>query len=613
MSTRALLERLERRSVRHLAEGDVHAGQVALMRFLSEAARKLGVAQHVYVVGGAVRDFVIGSPIKDVDVVVDALALKGKGSEWFAKELQRVIPAKTAVATNQYGVAIVTVSGAWDLLGHALGGSVIEIANARKESYGGAAGKGYKPTAVDLATIRDDAFRREFTFNTLMWRMSDLAQGPDKAAILDLTGCGLRDLRAGEMRCPSDPDKTFSDDPTRMLRAIKFLVRYDWKIPPDVRAAIRRNAQKLAQVPHEAVVGLLVHDVLKEATYKKAIAEMEALGLLEVIATMIKTTPAMAAAMDRWSGNQRVKVLIDMMDVGLSPGRKVAFLTKPQMEKFRAMILTMDEEEADQLADMLKSPGKALKMDLLIQQLGLKGAQIKELVHVARDVLLTRPKVVGSAATYHTNIDFFTNVVRQAAKERGIGEAALFDVALRVLAEDGAAVEVHFFDFDNTLFRSPVKPDWWDAKRKWWSDPASLDPPCVPAHPGAEWWIQPVVAAAKQSTRNPNVYAVLLTGRHDRVYRWRVPELLRQAGLNFDEVNLAPGEASTLSWKLGMMKRILSRFPEARTVHIWEDRDHIADFEKQAQRLGFAVESHRVSEPDQQVACSQKEWADVWK
>ena len=135
-------------AIRKVAD-DQHQAQIALMKFLSDEARQERVGDHVYVVGGAVRNFVIDRPIKDIDVVIDAVALgerfrKPKDSEWFAKTLQRSIPARTDLTTNQYGVAILTVKGDWILDGHNLKGEVIEIANARKESYGGSEGKGYK-------------------------------------------------------------------------------------------------------------------------------------------------------------------------------------------------------------------------------------------------------------------------------------------------------------------------------------------------------------------------------------------------------------------------------------------------------------------------------------
>jgi poly(A) polymerase len=235
----------------------------ALMKFLSLAAKRLGVGEHVYVVGGAVRNHLLGLAPKDIDVVVDSVALGGKkDSEWFARQLARLIPAQTNLTTNQYGVAILTVSGPWTIDGHDLKGEVIEIANARKESYGGPEGKGYKPHMVEPATIEEDLLRRDFTVNTLLWRLEDLEQGPQKAKVLDLLGKGVSDLQDKRLVTPVDPDITFSDDPTRMIRAVRFCVKHGFELPEDISASIRKNAHKLTNAPWNAIF-VLVGDLLE--------------------------------------------------------------------------------------------------------------------------------------------------------------------------------------------------------------------------------------------------------------------------------------------------------------------------------------------------------------
>jgi tRNA nucleotidyltransferase/poly(A) polymerase len=173
---------------------------VELMKFLSQVSKRLGVGDCAYVVGGAVRNHLMGLPPKDIDVVFDEIgAGGGRNSEWFAKEVQKAIPARTNLTTNNYGVAILTLSEPWELGGHTLPkGETIEIANARKESYSGdtsGPGKGYKPEMVEPATIMEDSIRREFSVNTLMWALIDLEQGPDYAKVLDPTGHGLQDLK----------------------------------------------------------------------------------------------------------------------------------------------------------------------------------------------------------------------------------------------------------------------------------------------------------------------------------------------------------------------------------------------------------------------------------
>jgi tRNA nucleotidyltransferase/poly(A) polymerase len=274
-------------------------------------ARRLGVAEHVYVVGGAVRNWILEQPIKDIDVVIDSVALKGRDSDWFTREVQKSIPARTHLATNQYGVAILTVSDHWDLEGHDMKGETIEVANARKESYGGSEGKGYKPHTVEPATIEEDLVRREFTFNTLLWRLLDLTEGPENAEVLDLPGLGRQHLEDRILSTPVDPDKTFSDDPTRMLRAIKFVAKYGFAIPSEVVASIRRNAHKLKQMPWDAVRKILVNDILEGPAPRKSVELMKHLGLSETLKEMLHETPGFAMALGRSLTDSDTHLVLD--------------------------------------------------------------------------------------------------------------------------------------------------------------------------------------------------------------------------------------------------------------------------------------------------------------
>ena len=146
--------------------------------------------------------------------------------------------------------------------------------------------------------------------------------------------------------------------------------------------------------------------------------------------------------------------------------------------------------------------------------------------------------------------------------------------------------ELHIYDFDGTLFRSPHEPNVWDGD--WWNSPMSLLPPCVPDVPGNDWWIASTVAAAKASIANPDVLAIMATGRGVASgLRYRVPELLRQKGLNFDEVHLAP-PSGTLAWKKQVMTRLLEKHPSIDTVRIWDDRkSHIPEFIRAVTSVGI--------------------------
>lgn len=376
---------------------------VSLMKFLSGVADRLGVGQHVYVVGGAVRNFVIDQPIKDIDLVIDSVALGGKDSAWFATELSKVIPADTSLVTNNYGVAILSIKGEWELDGHPMQGEVIEIANAREESYGGAVGKGYKPSEVVAADIKADVKRREFTFNTLMWRLADLASGPDKAEIVDITGSGLADLKAGVMRTPSPPDKTFADDPTRMLRAIKFLVKYGFAVDKETADSIRRNAGKLKNAPPDAIASLLITAVLMEPSAKKALAEMDKLGLLDVVREMALTNKVFAATLSNWATNKKLAFLFELLDVGLPIKTPIDFLSPAEQARLRAVAVSMSTDEAEELLAALKQPGRALGdkdfIPKLAAQRGVPKGELK--LFVPRMTAAIRTALLENPALLH--------------------------------------------------------------------------------------------------------------------------------------------------------------------------------------------------------------------
>jgi len=393
------------RTARRHLDASKHQQSVSLMKFLSGVAQRSGVGKHVYVVGGAVRNFLIDQPIKDIDVVIDSVALNGRGSDWFAKKVQKAIPVQTSLVTNQYGVAILTVKGEWVLDGESLKGEVIEIANARKESYGGEAGKGYKPHTVAPATIEEDINRREFTFNTLLWRLHDLANGPDKAEILDLTGCGRSDLQDGWMRCPSSPDKTFSDDPSRMIRAIKFLIKYGFKIDSQVKASILKNAQKLKNVPSSHLSNMLIETFYEAGTGKKALLEMKKLGLLDVLKEIARTDRNFQKALANWADKKAdVQFLFDLMDLGMPSGKRLSFLNGPQLKRVRELTVQMSASEAASFVALLSQPGKSLDMGALIKEFGLKGKEIQEITTRARKVLLDDPTLLVRPARWQSRV-----------------------------------------------------------------------------------------------------------------------------------------------------------------------------------------------------------------
>jgi tRNA nucleotidyltransferase/poly(A) polymerase/2'-5' RNA ligase len=366
-----------------------HAKNIALMKWLSDLTRKLGVAEHTYVVGGAVRNFILNVPIKDVDIVIDTVKAK-HNSAWLAQQIEHAMKVPANVTTNQYGVAILTVKGDWVLDGENLKGEVIEIADARKESYGGHGGKGYKPHMVEPATIEEDVYRREFSFNTLLWRLMDLVNGPEKAEVIDLTGCGLRDLHEGTLRCPREPDVVFSDDPTRMLRAIKFTGKYGFKIPLDVANSIRHNARKLKQMPWEAVASLLVGEVLSQPAAQRSLVQMRELGLLDAISEMIREQKPFATYMaNQLRTNRKVQLLLDLMDLGVPASTPISFLDRGGQDRLRQITVAMPEDVAGRFVDhLIKPPLDNMKV---ISQLSLDGPDRARIIPLARQLILETP------------------------------------------------------------------------------------------------------------------------------------------------------------------------------------------------------------------------------
>ena len=398
---------------------------LALIKFLSDLSRQLGVGKHIYVVGGAVRNWVIKQPVKDIDVVIDSVALKGKDSEWFAAQVARAIPVKTNIATNQYGVALLHIVGDWMLGGVSLKGEDIEIANARTESYGQG---GYTPDKVTPAAIEDDVQRREFTFNTLLWRLHDLAQGPDKAEILDLTGCGLKDLQEGVMRCPSSPDKTFTDDPSRMIRAIKFLIKYGFKISLEVERSIQKNKDKLKNIPHSHLSNMLINTFLREPTGKKALLEMQKLGLLDVIKGIVQAEKPFREALANWADKEAtVNFLFDLMDLGLPGGKRLSFLTPKQQQEVRATTVNMSQVEADKYLQVLAQPGKVMDTKSVMLEFNLRGSEARQIQDVARAALISNPDLMDNPVLLTARVRMGMSPQTRAAKsfELNVGDPVL--------------------------------------------------------------------------------------------------------------------------------------------------------------------------------------------
>lgn len=181
-----------------------------------------------YVVGGFVRDLLIDRPSKDIDIVV-----VGSGMD-LAKECADKLRVKKVAYFKNFGTAQFKYK---DL--------TVEFVGARKESY---RSDSRKPLVED-GSLWDDQNRRDFTINTLA-----LSLHPDNfGELIDPFG-GMSDLKKGLIRTPLDPDITYSDDPLRMLRAIRFATQLDFKIENSSLNAIASNAHRLSIVSAERIM-----------------------------------------------------------------------------------------------------------------------------------------------------------------------------------------------------------------------------------------------------------------------------------------------------------------------------------------------------------------------
>lgn len=181
-----------------------------------------------WVVGGFVRDLMLGNPTKDIDIVV-----LGSGVE-FAEKVAHALPGEKHVSFfKNFGTAQIKTND-----------YIIEFIGARKESYDRASRK----PAVENGSLEDDQKRRDFTINAMYLSLNKA----DFGELLDPFN-GVQDLQDGIIRTPLDPDITFSDDPLRMLRAARFATRLNFSIHPETLTAMKRNAERISIVSQERI------------------------------------------------------------------------------------------------------------------------------------------------------------------------------------------------------------------------------------------------------------------------------------------------------------------------------------------------------------------------
>lgn len=219
------------------------------------------VADHLdvecYVVGGYVRDLFLERPSNDIDVVV-----VGSGIEVAAALKQKLGKRAYLSVFRNFGTAQVKFKGL-----------EIEFVGARKESY---SHDSRKPV-VENGTLEDDQNRRDFTINALAVCLNQARFGE----LVDPFD-GLLDLEDGLIRTPLDPDITFSDDPLRMLRCVRFSTQLKFFIEDETFEALRRNAERIKIVSGERIADEL-NKIMMTDHPSRGFIELYRCGLLELI------------------------------------------------------------------------------------------------------------------------------------------------------------------------------------------------------------------------------------------------------------------------------------------------------------------------------------------
>jgi poly(A) polymerase len=199
-----------------------------IFKFIAQAANHLG--SNTYVIGGFVRDFMLKrGNAKDIDIVT-----VGSGID-LALEVSKRLPNKPKVQVfKTYGTAMLRYKDV-----------EIEFVGARKESYS----KESRNPEVSVGTLQDDQNRRDFTINALALSLNKSNYGD----LLDPFN-GIQDLTDKTIRTPLNPDITYSDDPLRMMRAIRFATQLNFKIEASSLTAISENSHRLKIITKERIV-----------------------------------------------------------------------------------------------------------------------------------------------------------------------------------------------------------------------------------------------------------------------------------------------------------------------------------------------------------------------
>ena len=263
-----------------------------------------------YVVGGYVRALIMQRPSTDIDIVT-----VGSGIE-LAKAIADIIPHKKNVSVfKNFGTAMIHYQSEdkdWQ----------VEFVGARKESYR----RDSRKPIVEDGTLEDDQNRRDFTINAMAISLNEATFG-DLIDPFD----GLFDIRRHIIRTPLDPDITFSDDPLRMMRCIRFATQLDFSIMPETFEAIERNKERIHIISQERITEE-INKIMLSRFPSKGWQLLDRCGLLQIIFPEVSALKGVESVGER-SHKDNFKHTMEVLDKGKRMAEKI----------FRRMKLPMTE------------------------------------------------------------------------------------------------------------------------------------------------------------------------------------------------------------------------------------------------------------------------------
>lgn len=238
--------------------------EVMALNYIKGLIKGTEYENHVFLVGGAVRDSIMGNPIKDIDLCID---LPNGGIEfavWIMKKTGQYKEGTRPCVYPTYGTAMFTLINFPNI--------DIECVQTRKEQYHDSNSR--NPETA-YGTLEEDCYRRDLTINSLYKNIST-------DEIVDITGNGINDIKNHIIRTPCDPDITYTDDPLRMLRCIRFASRYGWDIEEKTLQGIIDNVERIQIITQERITDE-INKILLTKKPSVGLRMLEKTGLLQYV------------------------------------------------------------------------------------------------------------------------------------------------------------------------------------------------------------------------------------------------------------------------------------------------------------------------------------------